>query len=48
MAFSSRVDNAAKYSAAGTTIRVRSGRENGSVYVQILDEGVGTRCRAQK
>src|SRR5258705_3742488 len=35
------LDNAAKYSAAGTTIRIRSWRDNGSACLQILDEGDG-------
>jgi two-component system sensor histidine kinase KdpD len=35
------LDNAAKYSAAGTTIRIRSWRDDGSVCLQILDEGDG-------
>src|SRR3982075_4223559 len=35
------LDNAAKYSAAGTTIRIQSWRDNGSVCLQILDEGDG-------
>jgi two-component system sensor histidine kinase KdpD len=35
------LDNAAKYSPAGATIRIRSWREAGSVVVQILDEGEG-------
>jgi two-component system, OmpR family, sensor histidine kinase KdpD len=35
------LDNAAKYSAPGTTIRVRSWRDNGTVSLQILDEGDG-------
>src|SRR5499426_1420288 len=35
------LDNAAKYSAAGTTIRVRSWREQDSVCLQVLDEGEG-------
>jgi two-component system sensor histidine kinase KdpD len=35
------LDNAAKYSAAGTTIRVRSWRDRDAVCVQVLDEGEG-------
>ena len=35
------LDNAAKYSPAGTTIRIRSWRDNGSACLQILDEGDG-------
>jgi two-component system, OmpR family, sensor histidine kinase KdpD len=35
------LDNAAKYSAAGTTIRVRSWRDRDAVQVQVLDEGEG-------
>jgi len=35
------LDNAAKYSPAGATIRIRSWRDSGSVYLQILDEGDG-------
>jgi len=35
------LDNAAKYSPAGTTIRVRSWREQDSVCLQVLDEGGG-------
>jgi two-component system, OmpR family, sensor histidine kinase KdpD len=35
------LDNAAKYSPAGTTIRIQSWRDNGSVCLQILDEGDG-------
>jgi two-component system sensor histidine kinase KdpD len=35
------LDNAAKYSPEGTTIRVRSWRDGGSVCLQILDEGDG-------
>jgi two-component system sensor histidine kinase KdpD len=35
------LDNAAKYSPAGTTIRIRSWRDDGSVCLQILDEGDG-------
>jgi two-component system sensor histidine kinase KdpD len=35
------LDNAAKYSADGTTIRIRSWRDSGSVCLQILDEGDG-------
>jgi two-component system sensor histidine kinase KdpD len=35
------LDNAAKYSPAGATIRIQSWRDSGSVYLQILDEGDG-------
>jgi len=35
------LDNAAKYSPAGTTIRVRSWRDRDAVYLQVLDEGEG-------
>ena len=35
------LDNAAKYSAAGTTIRIQSWRDDGAVCLQILDEGDG-------
>jgi two-component system, OmpR family, sensor histidine kinase KdpD len=35
------LDNAAKYSPAGTTIRIQSWRDSGSVCLQILDEGDG-------
>jgi two-component system, OmpR family, sensor histidine kinase KdpD len=35
------LDNAAKYSAAGTTIRIQSWRDDGSVCLQIVDEGDG-------
>jgi two-component system sensor histidine kinase KdpD len=35
------LDNTAKYSDIGTTIRIRSWRDNGSVCLQILDEGDG-------
>jgi two-component system sensor histidine kinase KdpD len=35
------LDNAAKYSAEGTTIRIRSWRDAESVWLQILDEGEG-------
>jgi two-component system sensor histidine kinase KdpD len=35
------LDNAAKYSPAGATIRIQSWRNSGSVYLQILDEGDG-------
>jgi two-component system sensor histidine kinase KdpD len=35
------LDNAAKYSAAGTTIRIRSWRDDRSVCLQIVDEGDG-------
>src|SRR6516164_3047458 len=35
------LDNAAKYSPAGTTIRVRSWRDRDAVYLQVLDEGDG-------
>jgi two-component system sensor histidine kinase KdpD len=35
------LDNAAKYSRASTTIRIQGWRDNGSVALQILDEGDG-------
>src|SRR6516164_1894984 len=35
------LDNAAKYSPAGTTIRVRSWRDQDAVCLQVLDEGSG-------
>jgi two-component system sensor histidine kinase KdpD len=35
------LDNAAKYSVAGTTIRVRSWRDRDAVCLQVLDEGEG-------
>jgi two-component system sensor histidine kinase KdpD len=35
------LDNAAKYSAVGTTIRIRSWRDRDSVCLQVLDEGDG-------
>jgi two-component system, OmpR family, sensor histidine kinase KdpD len=35
------LDNAAKYSPEGTTIRVRSWRDGDAVCLQILDEGEG-------
>jgi two-component system, OmpR family, sensor histidine kinase KdpD len=35
------LDNAAKYSLSGTTIRIRSWRDEGSVYLQVIDEGSG-------
>jgi two-component system, OmpR family, sensor histidine kinase KdpD len=35
------LDNAAKYAPAGSTITLRSWRDGGSVYLQILDEGDG-------
>jgi two-component system sensor histidine kinase KdpD len=35
------LDNAAKYSPEGTTIRVRSWRDGDSVCLQVLDEGEG-------
>jgi len=35
------LDNAAKYSPAGTTIRIQSWRDSGLVCLQILDEGDG-------
>jgi two-component system, OmpR family, sensor histidine kinase KdpD len=35
------LDNASKYSSAGTTIHIRSWREAQSVVLQVLDEGVG-------
>jgi two-component system, OmpR family, sensor histidine kinase KdpD len=35
------LDNAAKYSSPGSTIRLQSWRERKSVYLQILDQGEG-------
>ena len=35
------LDNAAKYSAAGTTIRIQSWRDQDAVCLQVLDEGDG-------
>jgi two-component system sensor histidine kinase KdpD len=35
------LDNAAKYSQPGTTIRIQGWREQATVYLQILDEGQG-------
>ena len=35
------LDNAAKYSSPGSTIRLQSWREHKSVYLQILDQGEG-------
>jgi two-component system, OmpR family, phosphate regulon sensor histidine kinase PhoR len=35
------VDNAVKYSAAGTTVRVRAEREPGSVVISVMDHGQG-------
>jgi two-component system sensor histidine kinase KdpD len=35
------LDNAAKYSSEGTTIRILSWREGESVWLQVLDEGEG-------
>jgi two-component system, OmpR family, sensor histidine kinase KdpD len=35
------LDNAAKYSPDGTTIRIQSWRDEGSVCLQVLDEGDG-------
>jgi two-component system sensor histidine kinase KdpD len=35
------LDNAAKYSAAGTTIRIQSWRDGDSVCLQVLDQGKG-------
>jgi two-component system sensor histidine kinase KdpD len=35
------LDNAAKYSPEGTTIRILSWRDNESVWLRILDEGEG-------
>jgi two-component system sensor histidine kinase KdpD len=35
------LDNAAKYSAEGTTIRIRSWRDRDAVWLQVLDEGDG-------
>jgi two-component system sensor histidine kinase KdpD len=35
------LDNAAKYAPGGTAIRIHGGRQNGTVWLQILDEGGG-------
>jgi two-component system, OmpR family, sensor histidine kinase KdpD len=35
------LDNAAKYAPARTTIRIAGWRENGAVYLQVIDEGEG-------
>ena len=35
------LDNAAKYAGDGTAIRIESWRENGSLCLQVLDEGAG-------
>jgi two-component system sensor histidine kinase KdpD len=35
------LDNAAKYAPAGTTVRIQGWREQGSVCLQVLDEGDG-------
>ena len=35
------VDNAAKYSPEGTTVSIQSWRDQGSVLLQVLDEGRG-------
>jgi len=35
------LDNAAKYSVAGTAIRIQGWRDGGAVCLQILDEGEG-------
>ena len=35
------VDNAVKYSAAGSTVEVRTSSENGNVVVDVLDRGAG-------
>jgi two-component system sensor histidine kinase KdpD len=35
------LDNAAKYSPAGTTITIRSRRDNNTAFLQIVDEGKG-------
>jgi two-component system, OmpR family, sensor histidine kinase KdpD len=35
------LDNAAKYSPAGTTVRIQSWRDQSSAVLQVLDEGVG-------
>jgi two-component system, OmpR family, sensor histidine kinase KdpD len=35
------LDNAAKYAAAGTTVRIQSWRDTDSVGLQVLDEGAG-------
>jgi signal transduction histidine kinase len=38
---SNLLTNAAKYSAAGSRIQVRGGREGGKVTVRVIDEGMG-------
>ena len=35
------LDNAAKYAPGGTTVRIQSWRDGGSVVLQVLDEGEG-------
>jgi two-component system, OmpR family, sensor histidine kinase KdpD len=35
------LDNAAKYAPAGTTVRIQSWRDRGSVGLRVLDEGAG-------
>jgi two-component system sensor histidine kinase KdpD len=35
------LDNAAKYSPAGTTIRIQSWRDHDAICLQVLDEGEG-------
>jgi two-component system sensor histidine kinase KdpD len=35
------LDNASKYAAPGTTIAIRSWRDDGAVHLQVLDEGEG-------
>src|SRR5207248_11567090 len=35
------LDNAAKYSPEGTTIRIQGWRDQDAVYLQVLDEGSG-------
>jgi two-component system sensor histidine kinase KdpD len=35
------LDNASKYAPAGTTVHIRSWREQESAVLQVLDEGVG-------
>jgi two-component system sensor histidine kinase KdpD len=35
------LDNAAKYAPAGSTIRIRASQDDGSVRLQVLDEGDG-------
>ena len=35
------LDNAAKYAAAGTTVKIRSWRDRNAIHLQVLDEGQG-------